>query len=408
MRATRPQTNGYTERFKRIFAGRASPGDLAAFSSLRPHFALCFPGGWFHGAEVYDALILGAGLSGLQAARDLQDAGWHLLVLDKAKGVGGRAATRRWDDAPVDHGAQFFTVRSPEFRAQTDHWLAREVCFHWTDGFHQWDAEHGLRAPDFSEPGSRHPRYACRAGMSALCKDLAAPLRADPVRLETRVVRLHREQEAQGGSCWRVEMEDASSVSPPILARRVISTLPTPQTLALLADSGLTDESFDAEAIAKLRAVRYAPTLAVLLRGSAPKTPWQGIQLKDDTLGWISADTDKRPGGVPDAGGTQIFVLHGSAEFSAEWQDRDLETAADRMIARAGEIVGDWITRLPERQVHRWRFASVPEGVEGDACLRLSRDGDPPFYVAGDAFLGAKIEGAYRSGQEAARTILAE
>ena len=30
------------------------------------------------------------------------------------------------------------------------------------------------------------------------------------------------------------------------------------------------------------------------------------------------------------------------------------------------------------------------------------------LYFAGDAFLGAKIEGAWRSGQEAARAILAE
>lgn len=357
---------------------------------------------------LHDVLILGAGLSGLKLAHDLHAAGGRTLrVLDKARGVGGRAATRRWDDVPVDHGAQFFTARSPEFRAQVDRWVAAGVCFRWADGFHQWDSDHGLRAPDLTREEDRHPRYACRTGMSALSKDLAAALPPDAVRLDARVIRLRRADTPGGEKVWQAELAGAAPVEPPLAARQLVSTLPTPQLLALLAASDLPDPSFDADAMRKLRAVEYAPTLAVLLRGPAPKTPWQAIQLRDATLGWISTDTDKRPGGVPADGGPQIFVLHGSADFSRHWQDRDLEEAADRMAARAGEIVGDWITHLSDRQVHRWRFASVPQGVEDAPVLQLSIPDAAPLYVAGDAFLHARVEGAYRSGQEAARTILA-
>ena len=74
---------------------------------------------------IHDVLILGAGLSGLKAARDLHAADRSVLVLDKGRGVSGRASTRRWDDVPVDHGAQFFTARSEAFRAQVADWIAR-------------------------------------------------------------------------------------------------------------------------------------------------------------------------------------------------------------------------------------------------------------------------------------------
>lgn len=353
--------------------------------------------------SIQDFLVVGAGLSGLKIARDLHAAGRRLVVLDKGRGVGGRAATRRWDDVPVDHGAQFFTVRSPEFQAQTDRWLENGVCFPWANGFHQWDAEHGLRAPDPKD--AAHPRYACRQGMSALCKDLAVGLPPDTLRLDARVVRLRRAQDQAGRGYWQAEIEGASADAPPPAAYALALTLPTPQTLALLVASDIPSR-LDPDALGKLRAVAYAPTLAVLVRGSAPKAPWQGIQLKDKTLGWISADTDKRPGGVPADGGQQIFVLHGDPAFSREWQDRDLDEAARQMVARAGEIVGDWITRLPDRQVHRWRYANVPHGVEEGTSLQLARAGEPPLHVAGDAFLHAKIEGAYRSGQEAAKAIL--
>ena len=78
------------------------------------------------------------------------------------------------------------------------------------------------------------------------------------------------------------------------------------------------------------------------------------------------------------------------------------------MTARAGEIVGEWITRLPDRQLHRWRYASVPHGLDEWAGARLSRAGKPALFLAGDAFLGGKIEGAYLSGQEVAKVILLE
>ncbi len=348
-----------------------------------------------------DVLILGAGLCGLQAAGDLHKAKRRVLVLDKSRGVGGRAATRRWDGVPVDHGAQFFTVRTWAFWAQAARWLAHGVCFPWAEGFHQWDPDKGLRAPDPEETG--HPRYACAEGMSALGKSLSHALPPDRIRLGAKVTAL-RLVDDEWGRYWRAEIDGASPDEEAITARAVILTLPVPQALALLESSGLLDK-LDADALGELRPVEVAPTLAVILRGPAPRPGWKGIQLRDDTLSWIGADSDKRPG---DADAAQVFVLHGSAEFSRRWQDGDLEEAARLMTARAGEIVGDWITRLPDRQIHRWRYASVPHGLKDWAGVRLSKAGSPALLLAGDAFLGAKIEGAFLSGQEVAKVVLSE
>ncbi len=176
---------------------------------------------------IHDVLILGAGLSGLKAARDLQAAGRSVLVLDKSRGVSGRAATRRWDGVPVDHGAQFFTARSDAFRAQVADWKARGVCFEWAKGFHQWESDAGLMPPD-ADKEQGHPRHACRAGMSALGKDLAAGLGKDSVRTGVRVIALE-----WVGEHWRARGEDGSVSE----GRRLVSTLPVPQALALLESS---------------------------------------------------------------------------------------------------------------------------------------------------------------------------
>ena len=349
-------------------------------------------------ATIPDVLIIGAGLSGLKAASDLHAAGRTVSVLDKGRGTGGRAATRRWDGVPVDHGAQFFTVREPDFQAVTDRWLAQGTCFGWTRGFHQWDDGHGLRPPD---PDDGHPRYACRAGMSALCKDLAATLPRDTVRLQSKVLGVR-----WTGDHWQAEVEGAAPNDAAFTGRRLILALPVPQALALVepVESMGSSPLLSGEDRRSLGGVETAPTLAVLLRGPAPAPDWQGIQLRDATLTWISDDTSKRLPGAD--GADRIFVLHGSGEFSRQWQDADLDEAARRLVARAGEIVGEWITRLPGRQVHRWRYASVPHTLEQAPFLRATGTPGAPLYFAGDGFLKGKIEGACRSGLLLARELL--
>ena len=66
--------------------------------------------------------IIGAGLAGLIAGRELFRGGADVIVFDKGRSPGGRLATRRIGGATLDHGAQFFTVRSPAFAAQVADW----------------------------------------------------------------------------------------------------------------------------------------------------------------------------------------------------------------------------------------------------------------------------------------------
>ncbi|MBA3611032.1 MAG: NAD(P)-binding protein, partial [Rubrobacter sp.] len=102
-------------------------------------------------------IIVGAGISGLLAATELQAAGWTVTVLDKGRGVGGRMATRRIDGASFDHGAQFFTVRTERFQNLVDGWLAAGAAAEWSRGFPNAAGEGG---------NDGHPRYRGSNGMT--------------------------------------------------------------------------------------------------------------------------------------------------------------------------------------------------------------------------------------------------
>ncbi|MFW5812000.1 MAG: FAD-dependent oxidoreductase, partial [Alkalispirochaetaceae bacterium] len=62
-------------------------------------------------------VIIGAGIAGLAAARELTRLGRSVRLLDKGRGVGGRMATRRFAGGRFDTGAQFFSARSRPFRS---------------------------------------------------------------------------------------------------------------------------------------------------------------------------------------------------------------------------------------------------------------------------------------------------
>ena len=65
-------------------------------------------------------IVVGAGLAGLAAARELQRAGLRPLVLEGADGVGGRVRTDLVDGFRLDRGFQVFLTAYPEARRTLD------------------------------------------------------------------------------------------------------------------------------------------------------------------------------------------------------------------------------------------------------------------------------------------------
>lgn len=72
---------------------------VATLTAMRP------PG---QAAEPRKFIVIGAGMAGLAAARQLTQAGHHVIVLEGRERVGGRTWTsERWPDAPLDLGASW-------------------------------------------------------------------------------------------------------------------------------------------------------------------------------------------------------------------------------------------------------------------------------------------------------------
>lgn len=321
-----------------------------------------------------DVLVIGAGLSGLLAASTLHAAGRSVLVLDKARGVGGRLATRRIDPHTADHGAQFFTAHDPRFKECVAAWEKAGVVTRWSTGF---------TAPDGTFRDNGVPRYRGLPGMTGIAKHLAQGL---DVRTQARVARL---QAAAG--VWSAIMEDGSRYE----ARAILLTAPVPQSLTLLAAGEVT---LPEPAGSDLAQIDYAPCLTLLAELDGPSRIPEpgGMWMSGEPLLWI---TDNRKKGVS-TGPETLVTVHGGQEFSRDHWDDSETTATAALLDAATPWLGSAVTRT---HLHRWRF-SVPLRVYPEPCLVL----DTPALLAfaGDAFGGPRIEAAALSGLAAAAALL--
>lgn len=324
---------------------------------------------------IQDTIVIGAGVAGLAAAGRLRKSGQDVLVLEKSRGLGGRAATRRWDGLPVDHGAQFFTARSEEFRDQVARWQESGVCHPWAHGFHQ-HRDGRLEPPQ--EDG--HPRFACRQGMSSLGRALAET-GSVAIERQSKVVSI---QAAQDG--WLLADENGRTFR----SRRLIVTAPPPQGVQLLQEAA-------PRAAELLQTFRANPCLAVAAKYPRRALAWTGIQSDSAEISWIGHDTSKRPDEHP---GQTVVVVHASADFSRTHYDEAEEEITRLLLSRASVIAGQDLGAPAGTFLQRWRFATIEEATAAGPAA--AAEAPAPLILAGESFAGGKIEGAWLSGRHAA------
>jgi hypothetical protein len=307
-----------------------------------------------------NVVVVGAGLSGLMAARSLIERGHNVVVVDKGRSVGGKLATRRIGTATLDHGAQFFTVRSPQFAEHVEAWQRQGVVREWCKGFGTADG---------------HSRFIGVGGMNAIAKHLAQDV---DVRCSTMAFAIERGT----NRAWRLKIDDGSFYD----ADAMIVTCPIPQAYALLVTANV-------EPPEELLATEYHRTLGLLatLDGAPFVAEPGGMQDPDETFSFVADNMAKGLSSTP------AITLNANNEFSATYWDYPADAIHSLLVERAQPWLGT--TRIVESQVKRWRFAT-PKTIWAERCWHTEK-----LVLAGDAFGGPKVEGAALSGLAAADAL---
>jgi predicted NAD/FAD-dependent oxidoreductase len=319
-------------------------------------------------------IIVGAGISGLVAARELQNAGCEVCILEKNAQAGGRMATREIGDAMFDSGAQFFTARHTEFRTALAHWIYHGVAREWFEGY---------PSPEDQKPHDIYSRYCGVRGMNVIAQFLANDLE---IHLQTEIQTLDFQNQI-----WTARAASGREYSGDFL----ILTAPIPQSLSLF-DS--CDGVLPAPTRAALESVEYEPCFAILANlKNAAKLPAPGaLYVDEEPIAWLADNFQK---GVSSRAGA--ITIHSTGKFARENFEAGEHFVAQTLWAAAQKYFAAPI-EMENFQVRRWRFSKPQNALEEGAIFTS----DLKLCFAGDGLNGAKIEGAFCSGLEAARRII--
>jgi predicted NAD/FAD-dependent oxidoreductase len=337
-------------------------------------------------AEGSTVVVVGAGVSGLACAQVLHAAGRKVLVLERARGVGGRCATRRVEGQPVDFGVAFLHGSDPAFLAALGEVPATRL-----DGWPLAIFGAGRPCqPDAFTSGER--RLAFAEGISAFPKHLAAGL---DVRLRADVAGIE-----QAGRTLRLKLESGE----PVEAGEVVLALAAEQADALLGT--VPAAPLEVESARGLLALsRSQPCLALIAvyARSAPAPEWHALYPEDSRiLQFVSHDSSKRgPAGL------LAMVYQAHARWSGEHLDDPEWPAA--VLKEAERLLGPWAARPAAADAHRWKHARNDKAAELAAPMLLTLPGGARLGLCGDRFArGGGVEGAWRSGRALAARLLAE
>ena len=317
--------------------------------------------------------IIGAGLSGLTAAINL-DRTADITLFEKSKRPGGRICTRYVDSYNFDHGAQFFTARSAEFKEFLKPLIKLGVVDNWKA---RWIEVKDNRIISRQQWSDDLPRYVGVPSMSAIGKYLSKNLNIK-LNLEVSI------QKSPKG--WNVIDCDGEVFDH---YDWVISSIPAEQSLKLLPDCFSHHDA--------LKQKKMFGCYSLMLGfDEALDLDWDAAQLTGTDISWIAVNNSK-----PGRSGDYSLLVHSTNDWAEEHLDDDVDTVKEYLCSQVAEIIGQNVYSAQHIDLHRWRYANIPRQDQNTLYI----DSESKLAACGDWCKKGRIEEAFRSGFELAKEM---
>lgn len=319
--------------------------------------------------------VVGAGIAGLAAARELTQSGSEVVIFEKSGRVGGRIRIESVDQFVFDMGATSVAPRGRAIENVLLNELSQEGLVKIAKPI--WTMAYGRVSPGEASHVNIE-RYCFEAGMDELPKRLTVGL---DVRLNCDAGTIHAD-----GDRWIVAEEVFDAV---------ILSMSVTEAQQFIHRSQLNRYVPNA---------RYRACLSVGL-GYAfadPEVNYHALVEPEQRspVIWFSFESVKCSGRAPE--GQCAIVAQFGPQYSADhFEDSESEIAHEAYVSLA-RILGDKYLTPSTYKITRWRY-SQPESIVN---FESANPAGSKLLLAGDGLLGARVELAYETGVMAARRLL--
>ncbi|MFG2940316.1 flavin monoamine oxidase family protein [Streptomyces sp. NPDC048282] len=336
-------------------------------------------------ADLYDAIVLGAGMSGLSAARDLADRGKRVLVVEARQRIGGRMWTDRGTmPVPIERGAEL--VHGDDVSTWP---LIRESGV----ATHRMRITLDRERP--SDPWQRTVQPVAGSNFRIIggYDQILRPLTAKPtIQLDT-VVRAVRYSRAG-------VTVHALRAGRPVTYRARTCVVALPAGVLQHGDVRFSPP-LPAPKTEALKAVKYLPVAKILLEFPRQVLPYHADEIYDPDMYWnASADLPGYDG--------QVAVVWYEGPTARRLLTQPAESRYRAALGRMRAITGRRDLTFRKAYMYDWsrdpfaRGAYPDFGVENEREIYRTVDG--VLFWAG--VVTFRVDLSYSSGKEAAARVL--
>lgn len=315
--------------------------------------------------------IIGAGLAGMTLAERLSRQ-YDVTVFEKSKSVGGRMTHRYYNDFDFDHGAQYFTAKSPEFKFFIKYYYEQGVISLWNAQFIDYDEGTLLVSRRWNEQ-----HWVAQPSMNALVK---AMVKNHDIRLNHRITAVNRVGKYWGLLSQKSEIEYFDMVMFAIPAAQCRQLMPR-------------DFAF----YSRLSEYIMSPCYSLMLGlNKSPNIDWDVAHIHDSIISWISVNNSK-----PGRTDSVSIVAQSTNDWALKNYELNFNEVQDFMLEKVMNILNITGLDITHVDLHRWRYANSPKRNGPlsyyDECLELG--------ICGDWLQQGRVEAAFLSASDLSRCL---
>ena len=323
--------------------------------------------------------IIGAGLSGLTLAEHLADIA-DVTLFEKHHHVSGRMAVRNYAPFVFDHGAQFFTVKHPEFSDLISRLQEAGVVARWDARFVEVDGTEVKKSRAWE---NTFAHYVGVPDMSSVGQFLYQQLlqRSMEIHLNTHVSGMQR----QGNQWCLIDAHHRE------LGRCdwVITAMPAKQAASLMPNSFTYQPT--------MNGIQMLPCYALMLGFEQPlNLAWDAAHITNSILSWASVNSSK-----PGRSAHSSLVVMSRNQWAAEHVDQSDDWVKDVLMQALAGIVGDQVQSAKIAHLKKWHFANAQKRTLNEVLI----DAHQQLASCGDWCISGRVESAFVAAKQLGRAL---
>ena len=316
--------------------------------------------------------VIGSGISGATIANLLNKKN-SVILFDKARGPGGRASFKRMKgNIGFDHGTQYFSPKTPEFKKFTKHLIKKKIL-------KVWGGKH-IFLNSKKKEDKKHLKIIGKNGNNDISKYLLKKINCN-YQSELKEIDYKNK-------FWRLSFADGKVRS----FKSIILTCPFPQLKKL-------SKKFIKKSFIN-RSLKMDANITTMIAIKKNKRSNSSYFFNDEILGWAAYENSKKRFNYKyDLWTLQSTYKYGN-KFTKDYRNKR-KYYTNQMVKKFEKLTNLKIKKIYHSRIHGWMYSSNSKPLKQLSLWNKSLK----LGLCGDYFGGPRLENGWLSAQDLFKKI---